>query len=175
MKVRLLIITALLFLLGSSVAQASAMDTLPSQISRYQAKVWYMETVMHVPLTTVPIGIYTYQGWMQISPRDQIWELRAWKRTLQITTIVFGGPPNRSAWMCIHHYEGAWNDPNPPFWGGLQMDSGFQATYGAFLLRLKGTADHWTPLEQIWTAEYARRSGRGFYPWPNTARYCGLI
>jgi hypothetical protein len=43
------------------------------------------------------------------------------------------------------------------------------------LLRRKGTADHWTPLEQIWVAEHAYRSGRGFYPWPNTARDCGLI
>jgi hypothetical protein len=24
-------------------------------------------------------------------------------------------------------------------------------------------------------AERAYRSGRGFYPWPNTARACGLI
>jgi hypothetical protein len=27
----------------------------------------------------------------------------------------------------------------------------------------------------MWAAERAHRSGRGFYPWPNTARYCGLI
>ena len=26
-----------------------------------------------------------------------------------------------------------------------------------------------------WAAERAHHSGRGFYPWPNTARYCGLI
>jgi hypothetical protein len=27
----------------------------------------------------------------------------------------------------------------------------------------------------MWVAERAHRSGRGFYPWPNTARHCGLI
>jgi len=27
----------------------------------------------------------------------------------------------------------------------------------------------------MWAAERAHRAGRGFYPWPNTARYCGLI
>jgi hypothetical protein len=54
------------------------------------------------------------------------------------------------------------------------MDYGFQATYGYGLLRTKGTADHWTPLEQIWVAEKALRS-RGFWPWPNTARSCGLL
>jgi hypothetical protein len=54
------------------------------------------------------------------------------------------------------------------------MDYGFQQTYGGWLLRSKGTANYWTPLEQIWTAEKAVQS-RGFHPWPNTARYCGLI
>ena len=37
----------------------------------------------------------------------------------------------------------------------------FQATYGGDLLRAKGTADHWTPLEQMWVAERAYRT-RGF-------------
>ena len=55
------------------------------------------------------------------------------------------------------------------------MDLGFQQHYGRMLLRVKGTADHWTPLEQMWIAERAYRSGRGFYPWPNTARSCGCI
>ena len=55
------------------------------------------------------------------------------------------------------------------------MDLAFQRAYGGRLLRAKGTADRWSPLEQMWVAERAYRSGRGFYPWPNTARYCGLI
>ena len=32
------------------------------------------------------------------------------------------------------------------------MDLSFQQTYGGWLLRHKGTADHWSPLEQIWVA-----------------------
>ncbi len=79
------------------------------------------------------------------------------------------------AFMCIHRGEGAWNDPNAPYYGGLQMDYGFQQTYGPDLLARKGTADHWTPLEQITVAVRAYTSGRGFYPWPTTARRCGLI
>jgi hypothetical protein len=55
------------------------------------------------------------------------------------------------------------------------MDLSFQRTYGPYLLRKKGTADRWTPLEQMWVAEKAHRAGRGFYPWPTTARLCGLI
>jgi hypothetical protein len=55
------------------------------------------------------------------------------------------------------------------------MDISFQRTYGGELLRRKGTANRWTAAEQMWVAERAFRSGRGFYPWPNTARSCGLI
>ena len=79
-----------------------------------------------------------------------------------------------AAFECIHHYEGAWNDVGGPYWGGLQMNITFQERYGGWLYRTKGTADHWTPLEQIWVAEKALQS-RGFWPWPNTARMCGLI
>jgi hypothetical protein len=82
-------------------------------------------------------------------------------------------PPHLQAWNCIHHYEGSWTDSGGPYWGGLQMDLSFQSTYGGWLLRHKGTADHWSPLEQIWVAVRAAHS-RGFSPWPNTARNCGV-
>jgi hypothetical protein len=82
-------------------------------------------------------------------------------------------PPNLHGWLCIHQYEGSWADPGSPYWGGLQMDLSFQQTYGGWLLRHKGTADHWSPLEQIWVAVRAAHA-RGYSPWPNTARYCGL-
>jgi hypothetical protein len=88
---------------------------------------------------------------------------------------VAQNPPHLSAWLCIHRYEGNWTDPNSPYYGGLQMDYSFQRSYGGALLNSKGTADHWTPLEQMWVAERAYSSGRGFYPWPNTARFCNLI
>ena len=81
--------------------------------------------------------------------------------------------PDCRDWLCIHRYEGSWADSGSPYWGGLQMDLSFQQTYGGWLLRHKGTADHWSPLEQIWVAVRASHS-RGFSPWPNTARDCGL-
>ena len=99
----------------------------------------------------------------------------------QLAAITLYVPPAiRQAFLCIHRYEGSWTDPNPPHWGGLQFDLDFQRTYGPELLRGKGTADHWTPAEQIHVAYrayrgYAGYGPRGFYPWPNTARYCGLI
>jgi len=103
------------------------------------------------------------------------WAHRLWASRANLHCAVADQVGNVSAWLCIHRYEGAWNDPNPPYYGGLQMDLQFQRTYGADLLRVKGTADHWAPYEQMIVAERARRSGRGYYPWPNTARMCGLI
>ena len=82
-------------------------------------------------------------------------------------------PPQLRGWSCIHRYEGSWSDSGGPYYGGLQMDLSFQATYGSWLLRHRGTADHWSPLEQIWTAVRAWRV-RGFSPWPSTAHYCGV-
>jgi hypothetical protein len=80
------------------------------------------------------------------------------------------------AFLCIHHFEGAWNaNTGNGYYGGLQMDLSFQATYGADFLRRWGTADTWPAWAQIQTAVRAYQSGRGFYPWPNTARACGLI
>ncbi len=79
------------------------------------------------------------------------------------------------AFLCIHRHEGAWNDPNPPYYGGLQMDMAFQRSYGPEYLRRYGTADNWPPSVQIAVAYRAVRSGRGFYPWPNAARRCGLL
>ena len=84
-------------------------------------------------------------------------------------------PPHRSAWLCIQRHEGSWTDAGAPYYGGLQMDLSFQRAHAPDLLRRKGTANRWTPREQMWVAERALRHGTGFYPWPNAARLCGLI
>jgi hypothetical protein len=82
----------------------------------------------------------------------------------------------RSAFLCIHHYEGAWtSNTGNGYYGGLQMDVAFQSRYGGEYLRRWGTADGWPVWAQLHAAVRAYRSGRGFYPWPNTARACGLI
>jgi hypothetical protein len=78
--------------------------------------------------------------------------------------------------MCIHRYEGAWDaHTGNGYYGGLQMDMSFMRHYAPPSLLQKGTADNWSPVEQMWVAERAFQEGRGFYPWPNTARECGLI
>src|SRR5262245_30078759 len=78
-------------------------------------------------------------------------------------------------WECIHSHEGAWNSATGNgFYGGLQMDLSFQRSHGSSYFRIWGTADRWPVWSQLRAAENAYRT-RGFSPWPNTARACGLI
>jgi hypothetical protein len=149
----------------TDAAPAPDLDLIERIIERHRRDVWHWQRVMGLPLTRA----------LSSPPADPQLRATAWYRLAQKMRHRAQNVPHKSAWLCIHHYEGAWTDPNPPYYGGLQMDVQFQRTYAPALFRLKGTADHWTPLEQMWAAERAHRSGRGFYPWPNTARYCGLI
>jgi hypothetical protein len=107
--------------------------------------------------------------------RYRLWLRDAWRIRAERARYRAHHPPHRSEWRCIHRWEGAWTDPNSPYYGGLQMDIDFQRAYGRGLLRRKGTADRWKPYEQMWVAERALEDGRGFYPWPVTASRCGLI
>jgi hypothetical protein len=99
---------------------------------------------------------------------------RKWHRRQHAAWRRAQHPPDLQGWLCIHRYEGSWKDSGAPYWGGLQMDLSFQESYGRWLLEHKGTANHWSILEQIWVAVRAWRL-RGFSPWANTARFCGLL
>jgi hypothetical protein len=79
------------------------------------------------------------------------------------------------AFTCIHRYEGSWTDGGAPYYGGLQMDLQFQRAYGREFLRAFGTAENWPPSLQIAVAIKGYLAGRGFHPWPVTARRCGLL
>lgn len=82
----------------------------------------------------------------------------------------------KDAFMCIHQYEGAWNaNTGNGYYGGLQMDVGFQSRYGSDFIHRWGTANNWPAWAQIIASVRAYKSGRGFYPWPRTAHTCGLI
>jgi hypothetical protein len=137
--------------------------------SRAVARRW--RALMGDPMPVVRRPAIEFQSLLQ----KRRWWARHWARKAYWARWHGHRPPHLRAWLCIHNYEGRWRDPYAPYYGGLQMDLTFQRQYGRRLLRRKGTADHWTRYEQMWVAERAHRSGRGFYPWPNTARYCGLI
>jgi hypothetical protein len=83
--------------------------------------------------------------------------------------------PHLAGWLCIHSHEGSWTDSGDPYWGGLQMDRQFMESYGAdMIVRFHGYANVWPVWAQMVVAERAYSSGRGYGPWPNTARACGL-
>ena len=158
----------------SADAAATRAQTI-AQIDDLRRQTWRLQALMGKRRTPTLFSERrttdaAYRSWVRV-----LWQRRAERALRQAQN-----PPHRSAWMCIHRYE---RDPaqgwrtrtGNGYYGGLQMDLAFQRAYGRELLRRKGTANNWTPYEQMWVAERAYRSGRGFYPWPNTARYCGLI
>ena len=154
----------------AAAAHAAAIRWLDTQVAAYQRTTWQWQRLMGVALTETEGRVLTEMSVPDLQRAVQLWRNRAAAAGKRAQN-----PPNLGAWLCIHRYEGSWTDDGAPYYGGLQMDLGFQRHYGGGLLRTKGTANHWTPLEQIWVAERARRAGRGFLPWPNTARSCGLI
>jgi hypothetical protein len=141
------------------------------KIRQLRHMTWHWQNVMGATKTparhrTLNASSAKYRGWVL-----ELWLKRA-VRARHLARSV----PHKSQWLCIHRGEGAWNaNTGNGYYGGLQMDLSFQRSYGRYLLRAKGTADRWSPHEQMWVAERAYKSGRGFYPWPNTARTCGLI
>ena len=154
---------------GARTNRAAALSYLVRELHGYEQTTWRWQRLTGRPLSQTAGRTLAA---MDVSDLEQT--VKAWARRAVAAHRVAQHPPHLRDWMCIHHYEGAWNDVGGPYWGGLQMSLTFQERYGGRLYREKGTADHWTPLEQIWTAEKALRS-RGFWPWPNTARMCGLI
>ncbi len=131
---------------------------------------WRWQDVMFKPRTP-----YSATVEKTFSRDYRSWALHVWQVRAKQAWRIAQRPPHYEQWLCIHRYEGSWTDPNAPYYGGLQMDISFQRAYGDGLLDAHGTADHWSPLQQMWVAERAHAAGRGFYPWPNTARFCGLL
>jgi hypothetical protein len=142
-----------------------AQRSIQRRIDRYRHETWRWQRTMGRRIIRE----------LRHPPASAEAKIAVWRRVARKTRRVAQNPPHERQWLCIHRYEGSWSDPAPPYYGGLQMDLSFQRAYGAGLLRTKGTADRWTPLEQMWVAERAHRTGLGFSPWPNTARNCGLL
>jgi len=171
-----LLLAAVLFALfvPSAGAQEGQRNLVPydgylvSSTRAYRRETWRWQRLMRMRRT--PAG----RGDLDVSHHYREWVNRLWKRRAQTARHRAHHPPRYREWLCIHRYEGGWRLIDGPYYGGLQMDLNFQQTYGPELLARKGTADHWTPLEQIWVAERAYRE-LGYQPWPNTARMCGLL
>lgn len=142
---------------------------LVADISRLRRETWHWQRLVGKRRTPT-----TFSAERSRKPSYRRWALAVWKRRAARARRQAQRPPHLRSWLCIHRHEGPWNDPRPPYYGGLQMDIAFQRRYAAWLLRRKGTADNWKPIEQIWIAERGRKV-QGWHAWPNTARACGLI
>ncbi|MHB8468786.1 MAG: lysozyme family protein [Gaiellaceae bacterium] len=156
--------------MGQKTIEKQVLAAVGGRLDRYEAATWRWQQVMGRPQTK------TAGRALAALDRAALHEaLLLWQRRALAARREAQHPPHLRQFLCIHRYEGSWTAGGGPYYGGLQMDLGFQSHYGYRLLHLKGTADHWTPLEQIWVAERAYREGRGYWPWPNTARFCGLL
>ena len=154
-----------------SAARVASDTPILTEIRTLRAETWRWQRLMRVPLTPT-----SRRAERSPSESFRSWALDYWRGEAREARRSAKNPPRRSAWLCIHGHEGPWNaNTGNGYYGGLQMDISFQRAWGPDLLRRKGTANRWLPIEQIWVAERAYRSGLGFRPWPNTARYCGLL
>lgn len=102
--------------------------------------------------------------------------LHKWKHR----RIVYGRAlarraPVYRALLCIHRGEGSWTAyaPSGPYYGGLQMNRGFELAYGARYVRRFGDALRWRPGLQIAVGYRAVRHV-GYSPWPATRVACGV-
>lgn len=155
--------------------RAAAGNYLLGKIDRYRRETWRWQRLMGVRRSRT-----AHTAAQADSKAYRHWVLSMWRKRAARARRKARRPPHRHAWMCIHRYErhphqGWATDTGNGYYGGLQMDLSFMRTYGRELLRRKGTANHWTAVEQMWVAERALRRGRGFYPWPSTAQACNLI
>ncbi len=178
---RLLVLVGVLVLVLAAFARPQPADarsarvSLVEQIADYRGETWRWQRLMGKPRTPT-----TYSERTIASSAYRAWLRDLWRKRALLAEQRAASPPHRSQWLCIHRYErhplqGWATRTGNGYYGGLQMDISFQRTYGSEILRRKGTAENWSAVEQMWVAERAHRSGRGFYPWPNTARSCGLI
>ena len=80
--------------------------------------------------------------------------------------------------QCVVNGEGGWTSVNPTgkYRGRFQADADFARAYGpAYALARWGTlVNLWTPDAQV-VMGFRGYSARGWSPWPNTARACGLL
>jgi hypothetical protein len=160
---------------ADATASSLRVDGLEQQIHALRAQTWRWQRLMRKPRTPSSFSERHAE-----SPTYLTWVRNHWQRHARVAARQAKNPPHRDEWLCIQRHErhpaqGWATYTGNGYYGGLQMDISFQRTYGSDLLRRKGTANNWTAVEQMWVAERAFRSGVGFYPWPNTARTCGLI
>ena len=147
---------------------------LLTTIARYRRETWHWQRLMGKRRTPTAFDARETR-----KPSYRRWIRDLWLRRAERARRAAQRPPHLRHWLCIYRHErhpgqGWRTRTGNGYYGGLQMDLAFQRRYAPWLLRRKGTANRWSPVEQIWVAERGRKV-QGWYAWPNTARMCGLI
>ncbi|HXH88793.1 MAG TPA: transglycosylase family protein [Gaiellaceae bacterium] len=178
---RVLLLAGIVILALAAIVRPDSADagsvrlSVVEQIADYRAETWSWQRLTGAPRTPT-----SYSERRNTRPAYRVWVRDLWRTRSVAAERRALRPPHRSQWLCIHRYErhpaqGWATRTGNGYYGGLQMEISFQRTYGSDVYRRKGTANNWSAVEQMWVAERAHRSGRGFTPWPTTARACGLI
>lgn len=176
--------------------EAALRKRLVKEIKFHRSKTWYWQNLSLRSRTKTQ-----YQERRVHSLSYLKWMVKLWDNRRKAAKRYTQNPPNLGNWLCIHREEGDWEDGGNPYWGGLQMDIDFMEAHGLDMLRKygyprgsvgpNGWINPWTRVEQMAVAERARRGirtrlvrgrvvlwqdrARGYRPWPNTARECGLL
>lgn len=150
---------------------------LAKRLHQY-AKSWMAQRVTAMKLSV--------NHWLRVMGKQPVRELASsgsieaqfnrWSQTSHSVWRQFSNPPQMSAFLCIHRFEGAWNDKNSGgngHYGGVQFGKNEWLRFG-YPYTGKLWAYQATPIEQLWAA-YRYWLVSGFSPWPQTAHDCGLL
>jgi hypothetical protein len=111
------------------------------------------------------IGTPAYKPLVSAEKREMLWR---WYRT--------------SGARCIARHEGGWeSNTGNGYYGRFQANSDFAWAYGRHYAKRVSYVRFWDGMPHLWpkwAQIHMARHGyqaRGWSPWPNTARACGLL
>ena len=157
-----LVSSVALALAGAGVAGAQTPDStaeverLVESIHENRSITWHWQRVKgHRPTPSESlVGITDPE---RLAALDALWKRRADRRLTRAKN-----PPHEMAWRCIHRHEGPWDDPNAPYYGGLQMNKEFQRGYGRYLLASREPPTTGTPRSRCGSPSARSAPGRAF-------------
>jgi opacity protein-like surface antigen len=114
----------------SGTQHRAAIRWLGDQVYGYQRLTWRWERLMGVPRTPTEGRVL-----MEMSIPDVRSAVALWRRRAAAAHRKAVRPPHLAAWLCIHRLEGGWSsNTGNGYYGGLQMNLGFQRTYAPWLV-----------------------------------------
>ena len=98
--------------------------------------------------------------------------------TLGVLLLIFTARARPAQWhpnavwlkqaLCVHRHEAAWNDPDPPYYGGMQFLLSTWHRAGGH-----GYPNLASPREQLYRAwRIWRMNGGAWNEWPTYRTYC---